>query len=55
MGHQRIQRPELTRTLGAAPRSDAVTLLTRKDGKQWGLDHFSQAFGDAVKLAARTG
>ena len=49
------EHPELTRILDAAPASDAVTLLTRSDGKPWGLDHFNHAFAAAVKDAGLTG
>jgi integrase len=38
---------ELTRWLNAAPASDAVTLLTRPDGRPWQLDHFNHAFAEA--------
>lgn len=43
--------PELTRVLDAAPKTDAVTLLTRPDGLPWKLDHFNHAFVAAVRLA----
>lgn len=43
--------PELTRILDAAPHTDAVTLLTRPDGRPWLLSHFNHAFVAAVRLA----
>lgn len=49
------EHSELTRLLDAAPISDAVTLLTRPDGRPWKLDHFNHAFAAAVKSAGLTG
>lgn len=49
------EHPDLTRVLDAAPQSDAVTVLTRPDGKPWRLDHFRHEFGDAVKAAGLDG
>ncbi len=45
------EAPELTRVLDAAPATDAVTLLTRQDGRPWKKYHFTHAFAAAVKLA----
>lgn len=49
------EHPDLTRTLDAAPASDAVTLLTRPDGKPWREDHFNHEFAKAVKVSGLTG
>ncbi len=49
------EHPELRRILDAAPRSDAVTILTRKDGLAWREDHFNHAFAKAVKAAGLAG
>lgn len=45
------EHPELTRILDAAPASDAVTLLTRADGRPWRIDHFNHRFAAAVAAA----
>lgn len=45
------EHPELTRILDAAPVSDAVTLLTRADGRPWRIDHFNHRFAAAVAAA----
>ena len=49
------EHPELTRWLDAAPASDAVTLLTRSDGRPWKADHFKHALHAAVKAAGLSG
>lgn len=49
------EHPELTRWLSAAPPSDAVTILTRADGKPWGHDNFNHRFAEAVAAAGLTG
>lgn len=45
------EHPDLAAILDAAPDSDAVTLLTRADGKPWKVDHFNHRFAAAVKAA----
>lgn len=49
------EHPELTRVLDAAPASDAVTLLTRADGRPWKIDHFNHQFAAAVAGAGLVG
>jgi integrase len=45
------EHPDLATILDAAPASDAVTLLTRDDGKPWGLSHLQHSITDAVATA----
>lgn len=40
--------------LDATSRS-AVTILTRKSGQPWKIDHFQHAMGDAVRAAGLKG
>lgn len=49
------EHPALTRVLDAAPASDAVTLLTRPNGRPWKIDHFNHAFAEAVAAAGLAG
>jgi integrase len=49
------EHPDLTRMLDTAPAGDALTLLTRPDGKPWREDHFNHQFAKAVKAAGLTG
>jgi integrase len=49
------EHADLTHALDAAPKHDALTLLTRPDGKPWKLDHFNHAFVEATRAAGLTG
>jgi integrase len=49
------EHPDLTGGLDAAPSSDATTLLTRADGKPWGIDHFKHSFGVVAWTAGLPG
>jgi integrase len=49
------EHPDLTRILDAAPKSDALTLLTRADGHPWREDNFNHLFAAAIKAAGLTG
>ena len=45
------EHPDLTRILDAAPVTEAVTILTRADGRPWKIDHVKHAFAKAVRAA----
>lgn len=49
------EHPELTRALDAAPRGDALTILTAPAGKPWRVDHFNHVFARAVRAAGLSG
>lgn len=45
------EHAELTHALDAALKHDALTILTRPDGKPWRENHFNHAVADAVRAA----
>ncbi len=49
------EHPELTRWLDSAPPADAVTVLTRADGRPWRADHFKHQLAAAVRSAGLHG
>jgi integrase len=49
------EHPDLTRWLDSAPPSDAVTLLTRPDGRPWRIDHFNHEIAVAIRAAGLDG
>ncbi len=67
MGQSKSFKPRPARAYGyrntpilrgrSAPhqKCDALTILTRPDGKPWKLDHFNHAFVDATRAAGLTG